>query len=124
MPQKETLPSGVERYMHVVEKGEGKRIIFEIPVSIGVFAMELAEDTRRYMYSHLAAYTLDEERFFVDSSLQVYVHENSSLVVASRAYMPAIEGKVLKEAEEIADYAYKKVLLLSAHREKQSLSRN
>jgi hypothetical protein len=106
MPQKQTEKSfSLEKYSETVEKRNGLRTKYKFPVETGK-ASDAVAAIRKYANNSGYVYTDEEREEMPDESIQVYIYNNSSIVITSRAYTERTKERALREIEEIAEYAY------------------
>jgi hypothetical protein len=106
MPQKQKETAfSLEKYSETKEKRNGLRTVYIIPVSAENPLQEV-EAIRKYKDSLGFVYTDDERRDMPDESMQVYIYNNNSVAIASRAYTEKTKARVLEEVEAVAEYAY------------------
>ena len=105
MPQKQSETSSLSRYMRTVEKRNGKRVVYTFGVDTEE-AARMADAIREYAKKSGYVYTEEERLAMPEESMQVYVLDQDSIVVASRVYIGDVGERVREEAREIAEYAY------------------
>ncbi|OJI07551.1 MAG: hypothetical protein BK997_02965 [Candidatus Micrarchaeum sp. ARMAN-1] len=105
MPQKQSETPSLSKYVRTVEKRNGERVVYTFPAEPAE-AGRMADAVREYAAKNQYVYTEDEKRLMPDESMQVYVLDKDSVVVASRAYTGNIGERARAEAREIAEYAY------------------
>lgn len=106
MPQKQTEKSfSLEKYSETAEKRNGWRTKYKFPAETEN-ASDAVAAIRKYANDSGYVYTDEERKEMPDESMQVYIYNNNSIVIASRAYTERTRERALKEAEEVAEYAY------------------
>jgi hypothetical protein len=90
--------------MTVVGKRDGKRVLYYFDVGkekAPALRTLISEYAKRNAY----AYTEEETEKMTTEAIGVYIYEHRYIAIASRGYTKSIEEKVVKEAEDIANYA-------------------
>ena len=105
MPQKQSETSSLSKYMRTVEKRNGERVVYTFGVDTAE-AHRMADAIREYAKKSIYVYTEEERLEMPEESVQVYVLDHDSIVVASRAYIGSVGERAREEAREIAEYAY------------------
>ena len=105
MPQKQSETPSLNKYVRTVEKRNGERVVYTFPAEPAE-AGRIADAVREYASKNQYVYTEEEKLLMPDESMQIYVFDRNSVVVASRAYIGDVGERVREEAREIAEYTY------------------
>ena len=105
MPQKQSETPSLSKYARTVEKRNGERVVYTFPAG-PTEAGRIADAVREYAAKNQYVYTKEEKLSMPDESVQIYVFDKNSIVVASRVYIGNVGERAKAEALEIAEYAY------------------